>query len=155
MVKVASKKQDNRRGIDHIGVTAVAVVHDGKGKILLQKRGPHARDEHGHWDVVGGAVEFGETIIETMQRELLEEIGAVPQEIKFLNFFDAHRHQNGQQTHWVAVVHTVLVEPNTITIREPHKIAEIGWFTADSLPKPLHSQFPKVHKLLVKHKILR
>jgi len=75
----AEEKVDHRRGIDHIGVSVVAVVHDGKGKILLQKRGPKARDERGNWDICGGAIEFGESIEEAIKREcsfLSEQIGA-------------------------------------------------------------------------------
>ncbi len=154
-VNIAEEHINLRRGIDHIGVSAVAIIHDGQGKVLLQKRGPKARDENGHWDVVGGAVEFGETIQETLMREIAEELCTKPIDIKYLVTFEAHRKHQGAKTHWVAIAHTVLVDPKTVKIGEPHKMAAIGWFNADSLPTPLHSQFPKVHKLLLKHKILR
>lgn len=45
MVKVAKNNVDLRRGIDHIGVTACFVIHDGNGNVLLHKRGPGARVE--------------------------------------------------------------------------------------------------------------
>lgn len=122
---------------------------------MLQKRGHQARDENGHWDVVGGAIEFGETLLETLEREILEELGAKPLEIKFLIAFDAHREHQGVKTHWVAIAHTVLVNPATVQIHEPHKIAEIGWFSVKTLPTPLHSQFPKVRQQLIDSKILR
>ena len=47
MTHIADEKKDLRRGIDHIGVSASFVVHDGKGRVLLQKRGAGARDENG------------------------------------------------------------------------------------------------------------
>ncbi len=153
-INIANPKTDLRRGIDHIGVSAVAIVHDGKGRILLQKRGPNARDEQGNWDAVGGAVEFGETLIETITRELFEEIGVIPKRIDYLTTYDAHRNLNGIQTHWIAIAHAVLVDPKTVKNNEPDKIAELGWFDADSLPSPLHSQFPKVHPFLIKHRVL-
>lgn len=154
-VKIANKTVDLKRGIDHIGVSAVAIVHNGRGKILLQKRGKQARDELGRWDVVGGAVEFGETVTETIEREIAEELCTTPQDIKFLMYFDAHRTQNGVNTHWVAIAHTVIVDPKTVKIGEPHKMEAIGWFGAKTLPSPLHSQFPKVHQILLDKKILR
>jgi ADP-ribose pyrophosphatase YjhB (NUDIX family) len=139
----ADDKVDLRRGIDHIGVSASFVVHDGNGKILLQKRGQQARDERGRWDVGGGAIEFGETIEEAIQREVEEELCVLPLDMEFLTVYDAHREHNGDKTHWVAIIYAVQVDPRKVKIGEPHKIEEIGWFTAENLPTPLHSQFQK------------
>src|SRR5882762_8112984 len=96
---------DLRRGIDHIGVSAVAVVHDGAGKILLQKRGQKARDEQGRWDLTGGAIEFGETVEETIEREIKEELCTTPLDMEFLTAYDAHREHEGAKTHWVAIIY--------------------------------------------------
>lgn len=133
----------DERGYDFIGVSAVGLVHDGHGKLLLQKRGPEARDERGHWDLCGGAVEFGDTIEQTLLRELKEELCVQPQHMELLTAYDAHRNFHGRASHWIAVVYAVQVEPAAVKIGEPHKIAELGWFTAATLPDPLHSQFHK------------
>jgi hypothetical protein len=69
--------------------------------------------------------------------------------------FDAHRQHNGKPTHWIAIVHTVEVDPKHVVIGEPHKISAIGWFSAHNLPQPLHSQFPKVHQAIIDAGILR
>ncbi len=138
---------DRLRGVDHIGVVVCAIVHDGKGNILLMKRGKGARDEHGHWDICGGALDFGESIDEALERELKEEICTEPLDVTFLEVGDAHRvNHKGQKTHWVWLLHSVLVDPKTVKIGEPHKFDEIGWFTSKNLPTPLHSQFSKVIK---------
>jgi 8-oxo-dGTP diphosphatase len=155
MVEVADIKTDLRRGIDHIGVSASFVVHDGQGRVLLQKRGPGARDEQGNWDVGGGAIEFGETIIEAVKREIKEELLTIPLEIKFLTTYDALREFNGKPTHWVTVMHAVKVDPKKLGIGEPHKIAEIDWFTSDNLPSPLHSQFWKSYNVALKEGIVK
>ena len=123
-------------------------MHDGNGKILLMKRGPKARDEQGHWDVVGGALEFGESFEECIRREMAEEILTEPLSIEFLTTYDAHREHEGKKTHWVAVVHLVRVDPKGVGIGEPHKIDELKWFDIKKLPKPMHSQFPKAYKAL-------
>jgi ADP-ribose pyrophosphatase YjhB (NUDIX family) len=141
--KVASDKVDLKRGIDHIGVTVNFFIHDGKGKILLQKRSKNCRDEQGCWDIGGGAIEFGEELEEAVAREVQEELCAIPKKIEFVQVYDAHRDNNGTQTHWVAINFAVLVNPKNVKIGEPHKIDEIGWFTKDNLPSPLHSQFFK------------
>jgi 8-oxo-dGTP diphosphatase len=81
---IADEMTDLRRGVDYIGVSASFIVHDGKGNILLQKRGPKCRDEQGRWDVGGGAIEFGESIDAAVRREIMEELCCEPISIAFL-----------------------------------------------------------------------
>jgi 8-oxo-dGTP diphosphatase len=118
----ADDKIDLRRGIDHIGVGAVSIIHDGKGNILLMKRGLKARDEQGRWDVCGGAIEFGESVDEAICREVKEELCTMPLEIRFLTAYDAHREHNGSKTHWVQLVHAVEVDPGEIKSASPIKL---------------------------------
>lgn len=142
-MKVADKQTDLRRGVDHIGVSVAAIIYDGKGKILLMQRGPEARDENGRWDICGGAIEFGESIDEALKREIQEELCTQPLEIDFLTAYDAHREHNGDQTHWICLLHAAHVDPETVRIGEPDKISAIGWFGLDDLPEPPHSMFYK------------
>ena len=134
-------KHDLRRGIDFVGVTCSFVCHDGKGKFLLHKRSKNCRDEQGRWDNGGGAHEFGHSIEETIEREIKEEYGADAFNLQFIKVYDAHRKlEDGTPTHWVAIVFAAQVDPKKVKNNEPYKIDEIGWFTLDNLPTPLHSQ---------------
>lgn len=145
MTDVADEKADMRRGVDHIGVCVCFVVHDGNGRILLQKRSQKTRDERGTWDIGGGAVEFGESIDEAVRREVQEELGVIPLNVQFLEAGDAHRvNHEGYKTHWIYLLHAVLVNPVQVKIGEPEKIDEIGWFTLDKLPEPMHTMFHQV-----------
>lgn len=143
-----------QRGIDYIGVSACAIVHNGKGQILMMKRGTKARDEHGCWDILGGAIEFGESIEATLRRELREELGTKPLKTEFLTAYEAHRQHNGTPTHWIALLYAIEVNPQTVRLAEPEKFDEIGWFNAKNLPTPLHSQFPKALKIALESGIL-
>ena len=62
-----------QKGVDFIGVTVVYFCHDGKGNVLLSKRGKNSRDEHGTWDPGGGGVEFEDTVLDTLRKEIAEE----------------------------------------------------------------------------------
>ncbi|MEV5603271.1 NUDIX domain-containing protein [Streptomyces sp. NPDC052299] len=52
-----------------------AVILDGQGRAFAQKRGPDRRLFPGCWDIVGGHVEPGETLLTALARELGEETG--------------------------------------------------------------------------------
>lgn len=139
-----------KKGEDYTGVAIVYFCHDGKGNFLMQKRSSNCRDEIGRWDVGGGGLEFGIPIETNLRNEVAEEYATDILSFEFLGFRDVHRELNGKKTHWVALDFKVLVDPLKATNGEPHKFDEIGWFTLDSLPSPLHSQLPNFLKLYAK-----
>ncbi|WP_225825999.1 NUDIX hydrolase [Streptomyces naphthomycinicus] len=55
--------------------TVGAVVLNDAGEAFAQKRGPHRRLFPDTWDIVGGHVEAGETLLEALAREIEEETG--------------------------------------------------------------------------------
>lgn len=120
-------------------VSCVFVCHDGAGRILLARRGPGARDEAGAWDCGAGALEFGESFEAAVAREVREEYVAEPQEIRTLGIRNVLR-GHPVDSHWVAVVFAVRVDPAVVAIGEPHKFDALDWFAPDALPSPLHSQ---------------
>ncbi|MDR3546928.1 MAG: NUDIX domain-containing protein [Candidatus Pacebacteria bacterium] len=131
-----------KKGEDYTGVTIVFACHDGKGKYALQKRSVNSRDEQGTWDPGGGGLDFGDTVEGTLRKEIKEEYCADVLGFEFLGYRDVHRMHNGAPTHWIALDFKVLVDPSQVAIGEPHKHDDIGWFTLDNLPEPMHSQWP-------------
>ncbi|MBI2483002.1 NUDIX domain-containing protein [Candidatus Uhrbacteria bacterium] len=136
-----------RKGIDHVGVTVVFFCHDGAGRFIMAKRNANARDEHGRWDIGGGALEHGATVEETLRREIREEYCAEALEITFLGYRDVHRTHEGQRTHWIGLDFLVHIDPRTVANGEPHKFDAVEWFTLDTIPEPHHSQFPEFLRL--------
>ena len=154
MIKPASPNgsHDLRRGIDFIGVSCSFTCHDGKGNVLLHKRSQHCRDEKGNWEFGAGSHEFGETFEDTVRREVYEEYGAKVLAIEQVATEELFRTlDDGTPTHWMIVVHSVLVDPKEVVNNEPDKADEIGWFTFDTLPSPLHSAAGHQAKLIRKH----
>ena len=109
---------------------------------MLSKRGKNCRDEHGTWDPGGGALEFGDNVLDTLKKEIKEEYCTDVLDFEFLGYRDVHRVQNGKKDHWIGLDFKVLVDKEKAKNGEPHKLDEIGWFQLESLPSPLHSQFP-------------
>ncbi len=135
-----------KKGEDFTGVTVSYLCHDGKGNYLFNKRSVHCRDEHGRWDNGGGGLEFGDGVIETLQKEIAEEYCTPVLKHEFLGYREAHRENNGKKTHWVSLDFKVLIDRDKVKNGEPHKFDEIGWFSLDNLPSPLHSMFPAMLK---------
>lgn len=136
-----------KKGIDFVGVTIVYFCHDGNGKFVMAKRNANARDEHGRWDIGGGGLEHGDTVEETLRREIMEEYCTDVLEYEFLGFRDAHREYDGKKTHWIALDFKVRIDPSKVRIGEPHKFDEIDWFTLETIPTESHSLFPKFIEL--------
>ncbi|WP_406279276.1 NUDIX domain-containing protein [Embleya sp. NBC_00896] len=120
-------------------VSCVFICHDGAGRVLLARRAAAARDEAGTWDTGAGALEWGETFESAVAREVREEYATDALEIATIGVRNVLR-GDPVGSHWVAVVFAVRVDPEKVTIGEPHKFDALEWFTTDTLPTPLHSQ---------------
>lgn len=105
-------------------VSCVFVCHDGEGSILLARRSAGARDEAGAWDCGAGAIEFGETFEEAVGREVREEYSVDLLEMETIGVRNILR--NDRQSHWIAVIFAVRVDPDLVQIGEPHKFDELG-----------------------------
>ena len=57
----------------HLGIKGL--IRDAKGKILLLQVNPAKLNGKNYWDLPGGRVQQGDSVEETLQREIAEEIG--------------------------------------------------------------------------------
>ncbi|WP_339265398.1 NUDIX domain-containing protein [Paenibacillus sp. FSL R5-0470] len=69
-----------------IVVTGGAIIRDSKGRILLQQR-----SDYGDWGLPGGGMNPGETIQETMIREVIEETGLTVTDCEFYAVYSGPR----------------------------------------------------------------
>src|SRR5438105_4964828 len=130
-----------KSGVDYIGITCVFYCHDGKGNFLLHKRSKKCKDEKGTWDCGGGSLELGETFEEAVKREIKEEYDTEILSLTYAGVHNVLRRNEGQKTHWVALIFKVAIDSKKVKIGDADKIDQIGWFRSNAWPKPLHSQF--------------
>lgn len=84
-------------------------------------------------------MEFGESFEAAVAREVREEYATEALDTTVLGVRNVLRGEP-VDSHWVAVVCAVRVDPATVAIGEPDKFDALGWFTPDQLPTPRHSQ---------------
>jgi ADP-ribose pyrophosphatase YjhB (NUDIX family) len=128
-------------GFEYTGISTVFYCVDGKGHLLMHKRSKNCRDEQGRWDTGSGQLQFGEDPAIGVLREVREEYGCEGKILEQLLPISVVREHKGMKTHWLAVPFIVKVNPKEVINNEPEKLDEIGWFTLENLPKPLHSAF--------------
>ncbi|EKD90742.1 MAG: hypothetical protein ACD_30C00092G0010 [uncultured bacterium] len=142
------QKPQLKKGVDYIGVTCVFFCHDGRGRFLLHKRSKLCQDEQGNWDAGGGSLEHGEEFEEGVRREIKEEYCTTVLDLKYLGAHNVLRKNKGKKTHWIALIFVARVDAKKVKIGEPKYMDEIGWFTKDNLPTPLHTQHPRFWPLV-------
>lgn len=122
-----------KKGIDYVAVGVGALIFNKEGKIFLSLRGREARNESGKWEFPGGGVEFGDTLKDTIKREIKEEFGF---EIKVIELLDVCDHIIPEEKqHWVSPSFICAIKSGAPKILEPKKCDDIGWFTIDEILK--------------------
>ena len=124
-----------KAGTDYIGVGLGALIVNEKDEILFMKRGAKAKNEIGCWALIGGALDFGETLEQGIIREVFEEANI---KIKLDSQIPSYDHILPEENqHWVAhvfVTHIIEGEPKNM---ETEKCEEIAWFPKNNLPHPI------------------
>jgi 8-oxo-dGTP diphosphatase len=112
-----------------IGLAVFA--RDGDGRVLLIRRG-----DTGTWALPGGTVEWGETLRQTLAREMAEETGI--EDVEFQRMVGVwSRPDRDPRFHAVTIVIEARIGPIT---RAPHnglEILEARFFAADQIPPDL------------------
>jgi 8-oxo-dGTP diphosphatase len=125
-----------------------AVIWNGRGDVLLIRRAKEPRK--GQWSLPGGKLEFGETLIEGVRREVREETGL---EVEILGLIDVAEtirdaEAGAANDHFVLIDYSARVISGTAVAASD--AAEARWFALEELDTlPLWSEMHRIIALSV------
>ena len=143
---------DLRKYVGHNPILICAcgcLIFNDKGQVLLQRR---SDDEL--WGNPGGSMELGETIYDTLKREIKEEVG-IDLENDNLDIFNIysgegqhHIYPNNDEAYFV----NIIFKTNSYTgiIKNDNESLELKFFDIDKLPTNITRPFENVKKDLEK-----
>lgn len=119
--------------VRHLGVYGL-IIKDGKIALVLKARGAYT----GKLDLPGGSIEHGETPIETLKRELKEELNA---DVKKATLFDTDSviakwsyDNNEEEMHHIGIFYKVVLENDSLKT-DSDELDSLGanWYDINSL----------------------
>ena len=123
--------------IDYPWLTTGAIIYKPSKGILLVHRTDKCRDERWTRDLIGRGIDFGDTALSTIQKEIKEEVNLKidDSQMHFLWFREQFRIHEGKPTHRVWFYYFVMLdEDQEAEIMEKDKFDDIGYFPLDDLP---------------------
>lgn len=111
--------------------TVSALFVSSETKVLLGLRASWKRAWPDHWDAIGGRVEPGESLEQTLLRECGEEVGLTPTHYRLvLSEPERFPERNGEALHHIYVV-SAWEGGEAANLCDEH--TEIAWFTLDEM----------------------
>jgi 8-oxo-dGTP diphosphatase len=116
--------------VPRVGVGCIVL----RGDYLLM-----VRNRRGFWSTPGGHLEFGESPPDCAIRETREEAGVDVTNVEFVAITNDVLQDTGR--HYVTIWMRGETDNSAPVIGDIAEIAEFGWFTPETLPKPLFLYF--------------
>jgi len=111
-----------------MGCAAALVTADGR--VLLMRRAYPPGD----WVMPGGNAEVDESPLQTLQREVREELGLMVEVERLAGVYYQADHRAGEFIHFVFVAP---IPPDPVVRHPVDEIAEWSLFSRDALPEPM------------------
>lgn len=129
----------------YIGVKGLIQNHQGKLLLLKADVSEHRRNTTAYWDIPGGRIDEGESVLDALKREIKEETGIT--KLEDHRFFTAvisnHQVPKGRQAIGLALMIYVVKVPakSAVTISKEHVAYE--WVSKLEARKRLTHKYPK------------
>ncbi len=113
-----------------VGVGGVVIRH---GRALLIRRG--APPLEGQWSIPGGMLETGETLIEGVRRELLEETGLEVRVLELIEVFERINEDATGKTQFHFIVLDYLCKVVAGEARAGSDVTDVAWAAPSDLER--------------------
>src|SRR5699024_9485970 len=112
-------------------------IVDADHKILLQER----TDTH-NWSLPGGYMEYGETFLETLNREMKEDSGLTVEVVDMVGTFEQGftTYPNGDQAQVISRLYVVEPAGGSLLTEETNETLSLKYFSFSELPPLLNQQ---------------
>ena len=127
-----------------------------RGELRTHDGGPGVRNEPNCWDLPGGGVDFGELIEDAAKREVLEELGLVLPDVRYIGHLQhIIRDQAGRPVeHWISHTHLATIAPGSLAPAVPpeesSKIVRLRYMTLAEISRAhITSSMVKAYPQLV------
>ena len=121
-----------------ISISCGAIIENEKEEILLQ-----FRVDTKNYGVPGGNMELGESLIETLKREIFEEIG-LEIESNQANIFGIYSgnkcttiYPNGDEVQYVVFIYHIKINSNVIFKNDLSEACHLRYFSRNNLPEDI------------------
>ncbi len=137
-----------RKAVGHAPIMICAcgcLIFNEKGQVLLQRR-----SDDGLWGNPGGSMDLGETIYETIIREIKEEtnLEIEKENLKIFNIYSGeeqhHIYPNNDEVYFVNIIFETDVYRGTV--KSDSESYELKFFDIDKLPSDITKPFRSVAK---------
>jgi 8-oxo-dGTP diphosphatase len=108
------------------------VVISGGRALLIRRRNPPLE---GQWSIPGGMLEVGETLLEGMRRELLEETGIEVRVLELIEVFERITRDGAGKCKYHFVVLDYVCEAVSGEARAGSDVSDVAWAPRDELAK--------------------
>ena len=125
--------------LDRVKIGVICFIFDKEGKVILNRRGPGARDDIGLLQALGGSVNGTDMDFrDAMMRELKEEAG-VNGNVTLDAFLGAYLdgkidHHTGDFVNWIILGYRGTLTSGELKNNEPDRCVGFEKFTLEALP---------------------
>lgn len=138
----------------HFYIGVKALIENKQGQILLLKADvtKHRNVDEPYWDIPGGRIEEGDSVLETLEREIEEETGVSEMNINglFIAVVSNHEIPTDDRTLGLALMVYRASIPDGSEIQiDPSEHIDYEWTSKEEAAKRLSNKYPPefTHKL--------
>lgn len=133
-----------REQLFFVGVKGLIQDVQGRFLLLLADVSTHRKNTEAYWDIPGGRIKEGQSMLETLEREILEETGIRAAAPQFLTAVVSNHEiplESGGNAGLVLMVYRVTIpEGSKVELSEEH--TDYEWVKASEAKRRLAHKYP-------------